>query len=255
MHVAQTRIVSALLFSALSVTSAIADNSFSKTTEWSGIRIQCNTTGGKIRCNTSSEECHIRMDFENGITHSLFLKSDVLLLSSGALGIDRKQFEVEGCTRILVAATRDTLMLKYDKRSSSSSSSLSSSSTRSGPTSISASSSSVSTSISSDVKSFDIATWNGKKIELSLKGGNSVESTIERNGEQCNIEFSIDKGKNKRTISVRLGSLTIDGKQRHTGDEYSELVIDATRDSLDVKTDRTVIGRWKGDMGKKVLRD
>ena len=256
MHQSKTTILIALLLGALATIRATADTSTSKTTEWNGIKIECTATGGTIRFDESPEQCHVRMEFDKRITHSLLVTPDSLQLQSKSLGIDqKKKFEAPGRQSISLTATPNSLTLKFDEHRSSKSTSRSTNVKRTGSSSSSSGSSSTSTSKSSDVKSFSAANWNGKKIRLSIQGGNSVESSIEQNNDHCEIAFNIDKGKNKRVITLEPGALKIDGRIRHSGDAYSELFIDATGKSLAVKTDKGTIGSWKGKMGERVLRD
>jgi hypothetical protein len=91
----------------------------------------------------------------------------------------------------------------------------------------------------------EIVTWNDKRIELSLEGGNSVESSIDGTGKVCRLEFEIDEGKNKRTILLEPRAVQVDRTPLDIDVEYSEIGIEATRKSLSVMVDGDVIASWK----------
>ena len=249
-------IISILLLGAQPANNRTEGPDSSKTIDWNGIRIESRATGGTIQFKDSAAgQFQILMDFGE-TTHSVLIEPEAILVASDALGTDgNARLEVEGCRGISVAATPDTLLLKVAEWHSSTSSSNSSRSASTDSGSTSGSSSSLSTSVSTTVKALGFAVWNGRKVQLTLEGGESIESGIQRDGNRCTVEFDIDQGKNRRSIRLEPGSIEIDGKQRLAGDDYSKLSIAARRNSLEVKTDKRVIGAWKGDMGRRVLPD
>jgi len=242
------KIVGAILISALSAVGEAAGVNVPTTAEWNGIRLQCTATGGRTKVQTTSEQCRLEMEFRGGITHTVVIKSDELLLTSDALGIkDPQRREVEGCVNVSIVATPDSLAIKCLEQHFASSSSDASSSRNDGSGSSTSRSSSTSISRSTEVKFIEIATWKGKTIELSLEGGNSVEAAIDRDDARCNISFDIDSGKNKRHITLGPTVLTVDGKPHEVGDGYAALFIRATGRGLEVTTDGDVVGTWKID--------
>jgi hypothetical protein len=225
--------------------------------EWNGIPIRCSAEEGTVRIDKAPGQCLVQMDFPDDAAHTVVIKSDELRLSSDALGIDGQRiWEVGPCIEITIAGARDRLAVTAVEQHSASGSSEASSGSSNNGASTSARSSSTSTSTSTEVKSLEIATWNGKRIELSLEGGSSVESTINREGEHCRIELNVDAGKNKRAIRWEPPeTVTVDGKPLDTDGDYSRIVIEATRRSLTITADGVVIGRWEGDNGRRELRD
>jgi hypothetical protein len=243
-----------MLFGVWGAVELVASASESTTVQWNGKRIICTARGGDARVKATPRECHVQLEFGDGIKHSVVIKPDELLLSSDALGITKPQKrEFSGGVKISIDATRDSLTVEILEQHSSSSSSESTSSSSTNGSSSSTKRSSTSASRSSEVKFFKVVRWNEKRIELSLEGGNSVECAVDQAGQQCNIKFNIDAGKNKRTLSVGPERLTIDGKPRAIPGDYATLFISATRRALKVETDKGVVGEWKGDMQRRLL--
>jgi hypothetical protein len=222
-----------------------ADTARLTTAVWNGIRVRCSTQEGIARIDPLPDRCLVQMDLGNDAGHTVVIKSDELLLSSGVLGLNDRRWEVGLCREIKIAGARDRLAVTVVEQHSASSSSGSSHSRSANGVSNSTSSSSTSTSVSTDVKSLEIVTWNDKRIELSLEGGNSVESSIDGTGKVCRLEFEIDEGKNKRTILLEPRAVQVDRTPLDIDVEYSEIGIEATRKSLSVMVDGDVIASWK----------
>jgi hypothetical protein len=249
-------IAGAILVGTWGAVETVASARDSATVEWDGKQIRCTAKEGDVKVDTTPEDCRVQLDFGEGITHSVAIKSDELLISSDVLRIKKPQKrEFSGAVKISIAATSDSLTVEILEQHSSSHSSESTSSSSNGSSTSTKRSSSTSTSRSSEVKFFKIVRWNEKRIELSLEGGDSVQCAVGQDGQQCNIKFDIDKGKNKRTLSLGPERLTIDGTPWEIGGEYVALFITATRRTLNVETDKGVVGSWKGDMERRVLTD
>ncbi|MEX2138473.1 MAG: hypothetical protein WD894_04385 [Pirellulales bacterium] len=251
-------IAGAILLGTLGAVETMAIATDSTSVNWTGKQIRCTAKGegARARVKTTPEACRVQLEFAEGITHFVVIRSDELLVSSDALGITKPQRrEFSGGVKISIEATRDSLAVEILEQHSSSHSSESTSSSSNDSSTSTKRSSSTSTSRSSEVKFFKIVRWNEKSIELSLEGGNSVQCAVDRDGQECNIKFDIDKGKNKRTLSLGPERLTIDGTPREIGGEYVALFITATRRTLKVETDKGVVGSWKGGMERRVLTD
>jgi hypothetical protein len=248
----------ALLLGVCGAVETAAVGSNSSTVEWNGKRILCTAKGdgARARVEPTPQECRVHLEFGEGITHSVVIKPDELLITSRALGIEKPQKrEFSGGVRISLDATRDSLTVEIlEQHSSSHSSESTSSRSRDGSGSSTIRSSSTSTSRSSEVKFFKILRWNQKRVEISLDAGKSVKCDVVQDGQQCTINFDIDAGKNKRTLILGPKRLTIHGKPQELGD-YAALLITATRRGLKVQTDKGIVGHWQGDMDRRVLTD
>jgi hypothetical protein len=218
------------------------------TAKWNGKRIRYSAEGGQASVDTTPEEFRLRLDFPGDVTHNLVIKSDELLLSSDALGIEKPQRrEFSGGVEVTVAATPDSLAVKILEEHSSSHSSESSSTSSDGSSTSTQRSSSSSTSHSSEVKCFEIVRWNDKTIELSLEGGNTVVTSVDQNDDHCTIKFNIDKGKSKQTLKLEPGVLTVNDKPQDISDGFTRLLISATRRTMKIKADDEIVGKWKND--------
>jgi hypothetical protein len=152
--------------------------------------------------------------------------------------IDGEEYETSTYHALRLTASRDTVFIDADVRTSSSSSSSSSSSVTSNGRSYASKSSSSYTSTDEHKKSFGFIEWNDKKIVVQLQGGNTITRNIEVGPAQCLIEFDIDRGKHKRTILLEKDSIEVDGQQKGVG-AYSILSIlaDKKPHSLKIEAD------------------
>jgi hypothetical protein len=89
-------------------------------------------------------------------------------------------------------------------------------------------------------------------VELSLAAGDAVECAVEPKGQQCGVKFDIDQGRNRHSLNIGPGELTIDDKRLRIDENYKVLSIDGTPRTLEIKADARSIAKWSSDMQDRV---